>query len=42
MGIRTVALLVGAVALGGSCAQATEYLTNGSFETDDFTGWTQG
>jgi hypothetical protein len=36
-------LLIGAVivAVGGAVpAYATEYLTNGSFETGDFTGWT--
>lgn len=34
-----VALGIAAAAVGSTEASASEYLTNGSFETGDFTGW---
>jgi PEP-CTERM motif len=36
------AALAATMALAGQASAATNFLVNGSFETGDFTGWTQG
>src|SRR5262249_27910093 len=41
MGKRVVLLSVATALLAGAPALATELVTNGGFETGDFTGWTQ-
>src|SRR4051794_31218171 len=41
-GMRTVSMMAVALLLASAAAARANLITNGGFETGDFTGWTQG